>query len=82
MGKQPKYPCRNCVYFKACGDNTRTMPCEERQTKSKKKFYHMIIQRSVDWTGETRREYISTRQGSAPAGWICVGVCGYHEKAN
>lgn len=43
------------------------------------KYYHMIIQRRVDWTGETRREYISRRQGSAPEGWICVGVCGYHE---
>ena len=45
------------------------------------KYYHMIIQRIGDLTGETRREYISRRQGYAPAGWICVGVCGYHEKA-
>ena len=44
------------------------------------KYYHMIIQRPADWIGETRREYISTRQGAAPQGWICVGVCGYHEK--
>ena len=43
------------------------------------KYYHMIVQRPSDWTGETRREYISTRQGSAPPGWKCVGVCGYHE---
>lgn len=34
---QPKYPCRNCIYFKACGDNTRTMPCYGRETKSQKK---------------------------------------------
>lgn len=27
-----------------------------------------------------RKEYISTKQGSAPAGWVCVGVCGYHEQ--
>lgn len=40
----------------------------------------MIIQRISDMTGETRREYISRRQGSAPDGWVCVGVCGYHEK--
>ena len=46
-----------------------------------KKYYHMIIQRKGDLTGETRREYISTRQGSAPNGWVCVGVCGFHEKA-
>ena len=31
--KQPKYPCRNCIYFKACGDNTRTTPCKGRMTK-------------------------------------------------
>ena len=45
-----------------------------------KKFYHMIIQRKCDWTGETRKEHISTKQGAAPEGWVCVGVCGYHEK--
>ena len=44
------------------------------------KYYHMIIQRIGDKTGETRKEYISKHQGSAPAGWVCVGVCGYHEK--
>lgn len=33
---QPKYPCRGCIYFKVCGENTRTMPCKGRQTKSKK----------------------------------------------
>ena len=32
-----KYPCRCCVYFEACGDNTRTMPCRGRMTKSEKK---------------------------------------------
>ena len=35
--KQPKHPCINCIYFKACGDTTRTMPCEGRMTKSEKK---------------------------------------------
>lgn len=44
------------------------------------KYYHMIIQRISDWTGETRKEYISRRQGSTPPGWKCVGVCGFHEK--
>lgn len=28
------YPCRNCVYFKVCGDNMRTEPCKGRKTKS------------------------------------------------
>jgi hypothetical protein len=44
------------------------------------KYYHMIIQRIDDSTGETRKEYISRRQGYAPPGWKCVGVCGFHEK--
>ena len=44
------------------------------------KYYHMIIQRISDLTGETRKEYISQRQGYAPPGWKCVGVCGFHEK--
>lgn len=32
-----KYPCRGCVYFNACGDNTRTTPCQGRKTKSETK---------------------------------------------
>jgi hypothetical protein len=45
------------------------------------KYYHMIIQRIGQWDDDTsnRKEYISTRQGAAPPGWKCVGVCGYHE---
>jgi hypothetical protein len=35
--KQPIHPCINCIYFKACGETTRTMPCEGRMTKSEKK---------------------------------------------
>lgn len=46
------------------------------------KMYHMIIQRNSDWDGETRREYISRHQGTAPEGWQCVAVCGYHEVNN
>lgn len=44
------------------------------------KIYHMIIQRRGDYEGKERREYLSPHQGSAPEGWVCVGVCGYHEK--
>jgi hypothetical protein len=47
------------------------------------KKYHMIIAKpEAEKSGDrsTRREYISTRQGSAPAGWICLGVCGYHDE--
>ena len=37
MKNQPIHPCINCIYFKACGETTRTMPCEGRMTKSEKK---------------------------------------------
>lgn len=47
------------------------------------KYYHMIVakaeaERNGDKT--TRKEYISRKQGSAPAGYIVIGVCGYHEE--
>ena len=32
-----KKPCVGCIYFKACGNTNRTMPCEGRMTKSEKK---------------------------------------------
>ena len=32
--KMPQKPCVGCVYFMACGDNTRTEPCYGRKTKS------------------------------------------------
>ena len=47
-----------------------------------KKYYHMIVQQNGDLTGNTRKEYVSTKQGSSPPGWECVGVCGFHEKQN
>ena len=28
-----KHPCRGCVYFKVCGENTRTEHCYGRKTK-------------------------------------------------
>lgn len=34
---QPKYPCRNCIYYNACGDKSRTMPCKGRKTPSERK---------------------------------------------
>lgn len=33
----PKHPCIRCIYFKACGETNRTVPCEGRVTKSEKK---------------------------------------------
>jgi hypothetical protein len=46
------------------------------------KYYHMIIEKKTTKPNEPkeRKEYISTTQGAAPAGWKCIGVCGYHEK--
>lgn len=38
------------------------------------KYYHMIVEKDGK-----RKEHISPKQGSAPAGWKCIGVCGYHE---
>ena len=35
--KSPTHPCLGCIYFKACGETNRTMPCEGRMTKSQKK---------------------------------------------
>lgn len=33
----PKYPCRGCVYFKVCGESTRTEPCYGRMTKRERR---------------------------------------------
>ena len=35
--KQVKHPCIGCVYFKACGETNRTMPCDGRMTQSERK---------------------------------------------
>lgn len=32
-----KRPCVGCVYYTACGNTNRTMPCNGGQTKSEKK---------------------------------------------
>lgn len=36
-------PCQGCIYFKTCGEHTRTMPCDGRRTKTdvkKEKIWH------------------------------------------
>jgi len=38
-----QYPCRNCVYYKECGESTRTMPCNGRMTKTDKKRREALI---------------------------------------
>lgn len=30
--KMPKRPCIGCVYYKVCGESTRTTPCYGRMT--------------------------------------------------
>ena len=35
--KQPKHPCINCIYFKVCGEPSRTEPCDGRMTEREKK---------------------------------------------
>lgn len=32
-----KHPCVGCIYYTACGNTNRTMPCKGRVTKSEKK---------------------------------------------
>lgn len=32
-----KYPCQGCIYFAACGNGSRTIPCAGRKTKTEKK---------------------------------------------
>jgi len=34
--KSVKRPCISCIYFNACGETTRTVPCNGRVTKSEK----------------------------------------------
>lgn len=34
--KMPLHPCVGCVYYKVCGESTRTVPCMGRVTKSEK----------------------------------------------
>lgn len=35
--KQVNRPCIGCVYFDACGETTRTAPCDGRMTRSERK---------------------------------------------
>ena len=47
-----KKPCIGCIYFKACGNTSRTEPCEGRKTKSQiKKEYEVAM------------EYLNNRYG-------------------
>lgn len=32
-----KHPCIGCVYFVACGDSSRTAPCQGRKTVRERK---------------------------------------------
>ena len=41
-----------------------------------KKYFRMTVENIR--TGK-RDTYVSEKQGASPAGWRCVGVCGYFE---
>ena len=38
-----QYPCRGCIYYKECGESTRTMPCKGRTTKTDIKRRQQLI---------------------------------------
>ena len=46
------------------------------------KIYRMVIEKvNKDKNAPAvRKTYESVQQGAAPAGWRCVGVCGFYEK--
>lgn len=33
----PKHPCQGCVYYKVCGEFTRTEPCKGRMTERERR---------------------------------------------
>lgn len=35
--KNVKHPCQSCKYFDACGNTSRTEPCEGREVKGRRK---------------------------------------------
>ena len=49
--KEVKNPCRSCIYFKACGSNTRTEPCRGRQTITE---WKKTLQKSATYVGTGR----------------------------
>lgn len=46
------------------------------------RYYHMIIEPigGGDESPNNRKEYISTKRDSAPDGWKCVAICGFHDE--
>lgn len=45
MKKQVKKPCINCIYFKVCGDSSRTEACGETVTAEELKAEFEQLQR-------------------------------------
>lgn len=45
-----------------------------------KRYYHNLIRRITDYNNNDLKEFISTKQGDAPDGYICVAVLGFHDK--
>ena len=50
--KDVKHPCVNCKYFKTCGDNARTMPCEGRELQPKRRSFMSIRRRETIQKGD------------------------------
>lgn len=53
-----QYPCRNCIYYKECGESTRTMPCKGRTTKSQQKGLKASLVTVDEFPLKTREELI------------------------
>ena len=58
--QQPKYPCRNCIYFKQCGSTARTEKCEGRAIMKP----HRVIRNPTRNVGEPSSKYGYDRDGS------------------
>ena len=61
MKQQAQYPCRNCIYFHTCGENTRTEYCAGRTTKSENKAIQPVIKKEMKimeaWTSDILAAY-------------------------
>ena len=62
MKNQPKHPCIGCIYFNACGETNRIMPCEGRMTKSEKKAEMQKQMEFLERENRKMREEIARKQ--------------------
>lgn len=57
----PKYPCRNCTYFKQCGNTNRTQPCGGRQTKTQAIKFHTYDNVAEPLRTELKNKYVERK---------------------